>query len=239
MPEDHLPRNTPDTIAANLKHLYLEIASIARGCGRDPGQIQLLAVSKTFPARAVRQAYEAGQTLFGENRVQEAEIKIPQAKAAGIQWHLIGHLQSNKARRAAELFDVIQSLDSEKIATKVGHHARELRKTIQVFVEVKIGRESQKEGAWPEQATALARVVESIPSLQLLGLMAIPPYDEDPEHSRPYFRQLRELLEEINRDRARPLTQLSMGMSHDYRIAIEEGATLLRIGTAIFGPRTG
>lgn len=231
--------NPPCNIAANLKHLHQEIASVARGCGRDPEQIQLLAVSKTFPARTVQEACESGQSLFGENRVQEAAAKIPQVTAGDIQWHLIGHLQSNKVRHAVELFDVIQSLDSEKIAVKIGHYSQEWGKIMPVFIEVKIGMESQKNGVLPEQVPSLVRLVESVAGLRLLGLMAIPPYDEEPERSRPYFRKMRELLEQLNRGRATPFTQLSMGMSHDYRIAIEEGATFLRIGTAIFGPRTG
>ena len=230
-------RNQSSNIAANLADVRQEIDSIARACGRNPEQIQLLAVTKTFGPQAVQEAHKAGQILFGENRVQEAEGKIPKIEASGIQWHLIGHLQSNKARRAVELFHVIQSLDSEKIARKVAQYAQELEKTTPVFIQIKVGEEPQKHGILPEDLAALTRVVDQLPTLQLLGLMTIPPYHEKAQGSRPYFRQMRELLEEANRGRPQPLTQLSMGMSHDYPIAIEEGATLLRIGTRIFGPR--
>ena len=224
-------------IATNLAGVRREIDSIARACGRNPEKIQLLAVTKTFGPQAVREARKAGQILFGENRVQEAEAKIPMVEASGIQWHLIGHLQSNKARRAVELFHVIQSLDNEKIARRVAQYGQELGKTTPVFIQIKVGEEPQKHGILPEDLPALTRVVDQLPKLQLLGLMTIPPYHEEALRSRPYFRQMRELLEEANRSRSQALTQLSMGMSHDYPIAIEEGATLVRIGTRIFGSR--
>ena len=224
-------------IVANLEDLRREIDSTARACGRNPERIHLLAVSKTFGPEAVREALEYGQILFGENRVQEGAAKIPMIQASGIQWHLIGHLQSNKVRRAVQLFNVIQSLDSEKIARRVARSTLELGKTMPVFIQVKVGNELQKQGILPEDLPALSSVVDRLPQLQLLGLMTIPPYHEQPESSRPYFRQMKELFDEVNQGRSQPMTQLSMGMSHDYRIAIEEGATLLRIGTKIFGPR--
>ncbi|MGH9342034.1 MAG: YggS family pyridoxal phosphate-dependent enzyme [Acidobacteriota bacterium] len=234
-------------IASNLKQIREDVQSISLGCGRAPESVDILAVSKTFPARAVEEAWRGGQNLFGENRVQEAEEKIPlvaqgvsQASGLGPQacsWHLIGHLQSNKARRAVEMFDVIQSLDSEKIIRRLGGYAGEYGKQLGVYIQVNIGGESQKHGIHPSETLAMAELVNSLSHLNLLGLMTIPPYFEDAEKSRPYYRQMQELLDEVNGCLPDPLTGLSMGMSHDYSVAIQEGATLLRIGTAIFGRR--
>ena len=224
-------------IASNLERLSAQIESIARGCGRNPAEISLLAVSKTFSADCVKQAHQWGQTLFGENRVQEAEEKIPSVDLPELEWHLIGPLQSNKARRAAELFDVIHTLDRPKIVGKLSSCAEEMGKTVRVLVEVKLGAEPQKHGILPQEVMDMVEQVDSMPGLQLQGLMAIPPYQEEAEDSRPYFRQMADLLAEMNGRRQQPLKELSMGMSHDYRSAIEEGATLLRIGTSIFGPR--
>lgn len=225
-------------VAARLQDLRRDIETVARASGRDPQDIRLLAVSKTFAADVIEEAWQAGQRLFGENRVQEAEAKIPQVKLAGIEWHLIGHLQSNKARRALELFNVIQSVDSEKLARKLGRYAQERQTVLPVFIDVNIGQEPQKHGILPDQAHQLSGLVDGLPGLRLVGLMALPPFHEEAEKSRPYFRRLRDLLDSLNRRRpGSPLAELSMGMSHDYRVAIEEGATLLRIGTAIFGPR--
>ena len=225
-------------IASNLMRLREEVESIALECGRNPREIQLLAVSKTFSADAVEEARAAGQTLFGENRVQEAQQKIPQVKRTDLTWHLIGPLQSNKARHAAELFDVIQTLDRPKIVRKLHQCAQELGKVLSVLVEVKIGQEPQKHGVLPEEALSMVELIDSMSGLQLEGLMTVPPYHEESEASRPYFRKMADLLDGVNRHRRPPLKELSMGMSHDYRIAIEEGATLLRVGTAIFGPRS-
>lgn len=186
----------------------------------------------------IEEAVQAGQMAFGENRVQEAEEKIPQSRHLGICWHLVGHLQSNKARTAASIFDVVQSIDSAKIALRLGRYCADLHRTLPVFVEVNVGAESQKSGVPTGEARALLEVIDSVPSLDAVGLMCIPPYHENPEHMRPYFRRLARLMAELNQYRDRKLTQLSMGMSGDYRVAIEEGATLLRIGTAIFGPRS-
>ncbi|MDA2933309.1 YggS family pyridoxal phosphate-dependent enzyme [Acidobacteria bacterium AH-259-D05] len=218
--------------------LQEEIISTALHCGRNPQEIRLLAVSKTFPADAVERAYAAGQTEFGENRVQEAQQKIPQVKETGLTWHLIGPLQSNKVRRAVELFHVIQTLDRPKIVRKLDQCAQELGKTLTVLVEVKIGAEPQKHGVLPEEIPGMVELVDSMPGLCLEGLMTVPPYHEEAEASRPYFTKMADLLSEINRHRHSPLKELSMGMSHDYRVAIEEGATLLRVGTAMFGPRS-
>ncbi len=225
-------------IASNLQRLEEEIQSVAHNSGRDPRAIRLMAVTKTFSADVVQAAVAAGHTLFGENRLQEAGQKIPQVKQAGLAWHLIGPLQSNKARRAVEIFDVIQTLDRPKIARRVNQYAGEMGKILPVFIEVNIGDEPQKHGVVPEKIADMAELVDSLSALKLEGLMAVPPYTREAERSRPYFRRLTELLNEMNRHRERPARELSMGMSHDYRIAIEEGATLLRVGTAIFGRRT-
>ena len=225
-------------IASNLERVSAQIEQIARGCGRDPAEIRLLAVSKTFSADCVKQAHQWGQTLFGENRVQEAEEKIPSVNLPELEWHLIGPLQSNKVKRAAQLFDVIHTLDRPKIVRKLNSCAEEIGKIVRVLVEVKLGTEPQKHGLPPQEVMDMVEQVDSMPGLQLQGLMAIPPYQEEAEDSRPYFRQMADLLAEINGRRQQPLKELSMGMSHDYRVAIEEGATLLRIGTSIFGRRS-
>lgn len=226
-------------VASNLERLREEVESIAVACRRKPEEIRVLAVSKTSSADCVRQASAWGQTLFGENRVQEAEEKIPLVNHSGLAWHFIGPLQSNKARRAAQLFDVIQTLDRQKIVDKLNRCAQELDRTLMVFLEVKSGAEPQKHGILPQDVVGMVELVDSMPRLELQGLMTIPPYHEEAEASRPYFRHMAELLAEVNGRRSQPLRELSMGMSHDYQIAIEEGATLLRIGTAIFGPRDG
>ncbi len=224
-------------IAANLQRLRNDVADEASRCGRDPSDVRILAVCKTFPAEAVDQAAQAGQLLFGENRVQEAEVKIPAVTAGGLEWHLIGHLQSNKARRAVQLFDVIQSIDGEKLARTLDRDARQLGKVVPVYLQINIGNEPQKHGVSPEEAVRVAALVRSLDALGLVGLMAIPPYSEDPETSRPYFAELHRLLDGVNRALDLQLPGLSMGMSHDWPVAVQEGATVIRIGTAIFGRR--
>lgn len=224
-------------IASNLERLRDHIDSIARSCGRRPESIDLLAVSKTFPADAVEQAFRVGQRSFGENKVQEARFKIPAVGTKTIQWHLIGNLQLNKVRRAVELFDVIQTLDRETVVLKVARCAEELAKRVAVYIQVNVGSEDQKHGVEPDAVKQMVELVDRQPGLDFLGLMAIPPHQKDPEGSRPYFQKLAALMAEVNEGRNKPLTRLSMGMSHDYSVAIEEGATLLRIGSAIFGRR--
>jgi pyridoxal phosphate enzyme (YggS family) len=224
-------------IRANLEKVRAEISGTAIARGRDPASVCLLAVSKTFGPEVVDVAAAEGQTAFGENRVQEAEGKIPLVKTPGIEWHLIGHLQSNKARRAVQLFDVIQSVDSAKLARILDRNAAEQGKRLPVFIEVNVGEESQKSGVPPSELPEVVGVVSGLDHLELRGLMAIPPWSDDAETSRPYFRRLAGLLGEVNLTLAVPLRQLSMGMSHDFKVAIEEGATLVRVGTAIFGER--
>ncbi len=222
---------------SRLESLLDEIDRTARSCGRASRDIQLLAVTKVFPAPVVSNAVAAGQTRFGENRVQEAAAKIPAVGVPALEWHLIGHLQSNKVRRAVQLFDVIQTLDREKLISKVARCAREMGKVLSVYIQVNLGRETQKHGADPGAVAQLVQLVDRSPPLVLRGLMAIPPYALEPEASRPYFRQLARLAREVSRSRSEPVTGLSMGMSHDYRVAIEEGATLLRVGSKLFGKR--
>lgn len=226
-----------ENVAINLEHLQKKIHRVTLNCGRNPATVKLMAVSKKFPIQQIKTALVTGQRLFGENRVQEAEEKILELANPNVEWHLIGPLQSNKAARAVELFDVIQTLDRTKIANKVNDFALKSGKVMKVFIEVNIGEEPQKHGVSSAQIPKMVRLVDNMKGLDLLGLMVIPPYHSDPEYSRPYFRQLARTLTEINRWRDKPLEGLSMGMSHDYRVAIEEGSTLIRIGTAIFGAR--
>lgn len=201
-----------------------------------------MAVCKTFPPGAIREAYTAGQRLFGENKVQEFEKKsVAVADLSDAQFHMIGHLQSNKSRRAAELFQAIDSVDSLKLAERLNAAASELNKTLPVLLEINVGGEEAKSGIsldWTEVEPLLANAVQWT-SLEIRGLMTVPPFTEDPEGSRPYFRQLRELRDEIARRNFPRVTvdQLSMGMSHDFEVAIEEGSTCVRVGTAIFGER--
>ncbi len=209
----------------------------ALSCGRQPSEVRILAVSKTFSAEYVRKAAECGQLCFGENRVQEAREKIPAVGRNDLEWHLIGHLQSNKVRHAAQLFHVIQSVDSEELAVKLDRVCGELGRVMPVLLEVNIAEEPQKSGVRPQAVQELAARIDSLPALQLRGLMTIPPFSPNPDDARPYFRRLARLLDELNRGRRVPLAELSMGMTGDFKVAIQEGATMIRIGTAIFGPR--
>lgn len=227
------------TIASNLERLYERVRLSAGKCGRDPDEIQVLAVSKTFSSPEIVQAYRWGQRLFGENRVQEAQEKIAELKGKEMEWHLIGHLQSNKARVAAQIFDVIQSIDSVKLAVRLDRICQDLGRSLRAYIQLNLAGESQKSGIDPEDLPDLVARLDTMETLKLEGLMTLPPYDENPENTRPYFRRLRDIFEEVNRGRRQPLTELSMGMSHDFEVAIEEGATMIRVGTAIFGRRTG
>ncbi len=224
------------TIAENLQTLRDRVQECARDSGRDPLSVGILAVSKTFPPTAVSEAWEAGQRLFGENRVQEAASKIPRCPR-GIEWHLIGPLQSNKARRAVQLFDVIQTLDRPKIIHRIGRITEDLDKKIRVYVQVNVGDELQKHGVGPDRITTLLEAMRHYQNLLFEGFMCIPPYLPDPEQTRPFFRRLGSLLEQFRESGYASASQLSMGMSHDYPVAIQEGATIIRVGTAIFGSR--
>ena len=225
------------SIENNLKSVEETVRRTALSCGRDPASVKLLAVSKTFPAEIVEQAFQAGQRLFGENRVQEAASKIPSVQAEGIGWHLVGHLQTNKIRQAVQLFDVIESIDSEKVARKLDQYCSQLNKVMPVFLQINVGQEHQKFGFEPDQVPEVVDKIDALSNLDLQGLMAIPPYAVDPEASRPYFRRMVELFDEVNATRTSPLLELSMGMSADFPVAIEEGSTIVRVGTSIFGAR--
>ena len=214
------------------------MARAAERAGRRAEEITLVAVSKTFSADAIRAAYEAGLRGFGENRVQEFESKQPKLEdLADAVWHLIGHLQSNKARRAVHLFHRVDSIDSLALAQKLDSAAAAESKRLPVLIEVHLGGEATKSGVAEENLAALADGIEKLPHLELRGLMTIPPYCDDPEAARPYFRKLRELRDGISQRLERELPALSMGMSHDFEVAIEEGATEIRLGTALFGQR--
>lgn len=214
--------------------LRRRIAEAAERAGRRPDEITLIAVSKTFPAEAIRTAYRAGLRDFGENYVQEFEAKTAALEELpGARFHLIGHLQSNKARRAVQLFDSIQTVDSLRLARRLEEAVASSRpeRKLPVMIEVKLSPEESKAGVTPEQLSELVEALRACPHLQLTGLMTMPPYSEHAEDSRPYFRRLRALAQLYR------LPQLSMGMSHDFEVAIEEGATHVRIGTALFGRR--
>ena len=224
----------------NLQTIEKNIALAAERCGRSADSVQLVAVSKRKDLEVIQQAISCGQQVFGENYLQEAEQKITALKNKKLCWHFIGHLQSNKARIAAELFDVIETVDRIKIARTLDRHAVALDKDLRVFVQVNIGRENQKHGVLPEDAEELLVLINRETQLKVLGLMGMPPYSNDPEDARGYFRELKQLSDRLagkkvfadNTD-----VQLSMGMSADYMVAIEEGATLVRVGTALFGRR--
>jgi pyridoxal phosphate enzyme (YggS family) len=217
-----------ETLRERLAAVQARIREASARARRDPSEITLVAVTKIFPADAVRQAWQLGLRVFGENYVQEFEEKRPAlADLEGARFHLIGHLQSNKARKAAELFDAVQTVDSAKLARRLD----EAGKPLDVMLEVKLSPEQSKSGASPEDLPALIDAVSACRHLRLLGLMTMPPWSDDPELSRPYFRRLRELAVRHK------LRELSMGMSHDLEAAIEEGATLVRVGTALFGRR--
>ncbi len=229
-----------DLILQNIQSVQERIAKAASLCGRLPEAISLVAISKTFPKELIAEAANAGVRKFGENRVQEAEEKIPHLRSIpGLEWHLVGHLQTNKAKRAAELFDVIQSLDSVKLAAKLNHASLEIGKVLSVLLQVDLGQEETKFGADPGRIREIVAAMPNYKSLRLDGLMTIPPYFDDPEKVRPYFARLREIGDDL--ESRNPgclgLRHLSMGMSHDFEQAIQEGATLVRIGTAIFGTR--
>lgn len=223
----------------NIARIEDRIRAACQRSGRRREEVRLVAVSKTHPPELIRAAFEAGLRDFGESRVQEAKSKISQLAGLPITWHLIGHLQSNKARPAREMFNWIQSVDSLRLAEKLSQAAAPGSARLPVLMEVNLGAEASKEGIGAAEAPGLAEQISRLESIELRGWMAIPPYFENPEDVRPYFQQLRKLAGEIAR-RNLPnasLHELSMGMSHDFEVAIEEGATMVRIGTAIFGSR--
>lgn len=221
------------TLTENLEAIRSQIAAAATRAGRAPRDVKLIAVSKTHPAEIIRETIAAGQIVFGENKVQEAEGKIEEIGRDAAEWHLIGHLQSNKARKAVQLFDVVHSLDSLELAQRLERICIEEGRTdLPVLVQVDIAREETKSGVTEDDLPELIEYLKTCERLKFTGLMVLPPYFDDPEATRGYFKRLREL-----RDRFIPGGELSMGMSHDFEVAIEEGATLVRVGTAIFGAR--
>ena len=224
-----------DDFSSRLASVKNLIAAAAKKAGRDPADVELIAVSKTHPVEAIQEAMRAGLTCFGENKVQEARGKIEELGRG--TWHLIGHLQSNKAKDAVRLFDSIDSVDRNDLAMEINHRADALGKTQNVLLQVNIAGESTKFGCAPDAARALAEAINALPRLCLRGLMAIAPYTPDAEKSRVPFAALRELRARIETDTGLQLPVLSMGMSGDFAVAIEEGATQVRVGTALFGER--
>lgn len=224
-------------VRENVQKIKERIERACEKVGRDPGEVSILAASKTRTPEEIREVFEAGIKLFGENRVQEARDKIPLLSDLSIEWHMIGHLQRNKVKYAVNLFDVVESLDSKELADELEKRLSKVGKKMRVFIEVKLSPEETKHGCSPEEALELSRYVLSLEHLKLEGLMTVPPYFEDLELVRPYFRKLREIRDNLEDALGINLPHLSMGMSHDFEVAVEEGATIVRIGTAIFGPR--
>jgi PLP dependent protein len=228
-----------EVVAINLTTVRRRLAQAARTAGRDPDTLRLIAVSKTFPAEAVRAAAACNQLDFGENRVQEGLQKIRAAADQQLRWHLIGHLQSNKAKKAVEGFDLIHSIDGVDLLRKVDDAAVALGRSPELLVQVDMAGEATKFGAAESTVAEIFDAAESLRAARLVGLMLLPPFAEDPEDARPWFRRLRELRDRLAAQGvpAARLRELSMGMSHDFPVAVEEGATMVRIGTAIFGER--
>jgi len=228
-------------IKENVAQVRERIAAACRRSGRGPDGVRLLAISKTFPPESIRAAYEAGLRDFGENRVQEAAAKRPALSDLSITWHLVGHLQSNKAKAARELFHWVHSVDSLRLAQKLDQATASAGSRLPVLLEVNLGGEESKAGVGESEVIPLAEQISQLATLEVRGLMVIPPFFDDPERARPYFRRLRELAQEIDARNIANLSmrELSMGMSHDFEVAVEEGATIIRVGTAIFGGRSG
>ena len=224
-------------VVTNAARIRERIALAAGRAGCRADEITLVAVTKTFPAEAIRAAHAAGLRHFGENRLQEYEGKMGHLADLQGTWHFIGHLQSNKARRTAQLFDRIDSVDSLGLAQKLNEAAAAAGKRLGVLIEVHLGGEETKSGIAESELAALAESMTALPHLELLGLMTIPPYFDDPEEARPHFARLRDLRDQTSGRVGRPLPVLSMGMSHDFEVAIAEGATEVRVGTALFSER--
>lgn len=225
---------------SRLKAVQARISAAAERVGRNPDEIKLIAVTKTHPAAVLRKALKHGVSVFGENKVQEAEEKIEEIGRDNCEWHLIGHLQKNKARKAVQLFDYIHSVDSPELVHRLQRICEEEgRKSLSVLVQVDIAGEATKSGVPVKDLRMVAEAMKRCLRLRFLGLMTIPPYSDDPESARPYFKRLRELRDMLASDGvfADGAGELSMGMSHDLEVAIEEGATMVRVGTAIFGER--
>ncbi len=226
-------------ISENLQILQNKIAETARGCGRDPEEIRLVAVSKRMSREVIEEAAACGQQIFGENYIQEAAEKIRNISLP-LQWHFIGHLQSNKARQAAELFHMVETVDRFKIARLLDRYAGQKGRTLDILVQINVAREPGKSGVHPEDAEHLLARITELANLRVRGLMTMPPLLKDPAEVRPHFRKLKNLADRFAEKGYfcdTETVEISMGMSRDFTIAIEEGATLVRIGTALFGPR--
>jgi pyridoxal phosphate enzyme (YggS family) len=223
-------------LAENVRRVRERVAAACERVGRDPTSVKLLAVTKTQPPEVVRQAAELGLTLFGENKVQEAKAKIPLCPGR-LHWHMIGHLQTNKCRDAVELFEMIQGVDSLHVAEELNKRAEQAAKRVPILLEVNVVGEGSKFGYKPEHLVSELKTLNALPRLEVHGLMTIPPWTPLPERARSVFRRLRELKTECEQVLGAPLPELSMGMTGDFEVAIEEGATMVRIGTALFGER--
>jgi pyridoxal phosphate enzyme (YggS family) len=223
-------------LAQSLSHIRERISAACERAGRNPSEVSLLAVTKTHPPGVIRESIELGLTLFGENKVQEAKAKIPLCPARA-RWHMIGHLQSNKCRDAVDLFEMVEGVDSFHVAEELNKRAELAAKTLPILLEVNIVGEASKFGYKPDQLLEDFEKLNRFPRLQIHGLMTIPPWTPLPEKVRPVFQKLRELKEKCQQILGAPLPHLSMGMSGDFEVAIEEGATIVRIGTALFGQR--
>ena len=224
------------SLAENLAMIQQKIRAACERAGRAPESVTLLAVSKTHPPETIREAADGGQLLFGENKIQEAKAKIPLCPGK-CRWHFIGHLQSNKVRDAVELFQMIQGVDSLALAREISKRCEQAAKRMPILLEVNVAGEASKFGYKPEPLLAELAELNALPKIEIHGLMAIPPYTTDADKARPFFRRLRELKSKCEKILGAPLPHLSMGMSGDFEVAIEEGATLVRIGTALFGER--
>lgn len=226
---------------ARLEEIRNRIRKAAASCGREPESVRLVAVSKTHPADRVREAIEAGAAILGENYIQEAREKIEVLSGTGVSWHFIGHLQRNKSKYAVRLFDLIHSVDTLKLAREIDKQAAKLGKIQRVLIQVNISGETSKSGVETRECVDFVRAVAELDHLSVEGLMTMPPFFDQPERVRPFFRALRELGRTIGSHTALPgvsMKELSMGMTGDFEVAIQEGATLVRVGTAIFGERT-
>jgi pyridoxal phosphate enzyme (YggS family) len=227
-------------LAARFASVKARIEAAAKKSSRSPEEVRLIAISKTHPASLIKSLIDLGATDLGENRVQEAEGKIPEVGREAVRWHLVGHLQANKARRALHLFDVIHSLDSIDLARRLDRLCVEVgRQSVPLLIQVDLGHEETKSGVDEQQLPELANSARELERVRLIGLMTLPPFFDDPEQARPHFRRLRELRDQLANSGvfADNRGELSMGMTHDFEVAIEEGATMVRIGTAIFGER--
>jgi pyridoxal phosphate enzyme (YggS family) len=223
-------------LASNLEAVRTRIAAACQRAGREPSSVTLVAVTKTQPPEVVTEASKAGLGLFGENKVQEGKAKIPLCPG-NLRWHMIGHLQTNKCRDAVGLFEMIESVDSLHLAEEISRRAEQAGKTMPILLEVNAVGEASKFGYPPERLVAELAQVNSLPRLEIHGLMTVPPWSADPEKVRPVFRQMRQLKQRCEQILEAPLPHLSMGMTGDFEVAIEEGATIIRVGTALFGAR--